>query len=59
MLTIIEELGLRDTQEKAAKGHIRDELWNFARQGYIIPHEEDDNLGMGQSNAQTSPKKKK
>lgn len=47
LLTIVEELGLRETQEKAAKNHIRDEIWNFARMGMIIPDETDNPLGGG------------
>lgn len=60
LLTIVEELGLRETQEKAAKNHIRDEIWNFARMGMIIPNEMDDELGNGRVNpSQVIPKKVK
>ena len=60
LLTVIEELGLKETQENAVKKHIRDELWNFVRQGYVIPDDFDEKLGLCQmSPNQLIPKKKK
>jgi hypothetical protein len=40
-LTLVESMGLSDKQEHAIKSYVRRELWDFVRDGLVIPDESD------------------